>query len=270
MDIWKYTPGFVARPVISGLKNIRRTNENRRKFLDLRRDSDVLEDMLIESNQTATMMASNNEGLKVEIATQNMRLDATASAFKELKNSHQEHVAAMLTGDKTYIRAEGASEVLNINEGLVSLARQAQSENGATQEENENLKQANFKYRVAAAVGNANIGKYPAFAYVDGHVYGTPAFNKYRDKNFSIEMGLENDAELATALSEGKGVEREYDGMKVVFLSRKKVKDVEVGYIIPDKRTSRMKLFVEVGVNAAKQLRKSLRKDPDYGGISFA
>lgn len=284
MDIWKYAPGFIARPVIRGLKKVRRTNDYRRKFLDLKRGNNILEGMLVDSDQTAAMMADENKGLKVELETRGMILNDIVGSVEKLKKSYQEHVAAALTGERTYARTEGMLSnlgnsqtigegllaPLNINEGLVELARKAQRENGATREKNENLKQANFKYRVAAAVGNANVGRFPAFAYIDGHVYGTPKFEKYCDKNFSsVRIGLESDAELATALSEGRGVERCYNDMKVVFLPRKK-DDVEVGYIVPDKRESRAGLFVKAGVRAAKQLRKTLGKDYDFGEISFA
>jgi len=282
MDIWEYVPGFVGRPLVRGIKKIWHTNENRRIRLDLGRENDLLEMMLFESQVNAEKSRVELGMLnrkKAVLELQVMKAQETAAwteearvkekaAHEKVKEAYVAHNAAILTGNAEYLTRE-VKEALNINNGLEGLTRSTLAKNGSLSEEVKELEHENFKYRVSAVINDNQLARFPAFAYANGKVFGTSKLNKYCKRSGEVEEVLAKDENLKVALDEGKEHTVNYNGMDLVFLANKKHGDVTVAYVVPEKRESRAKLFAKAGIEAAKTLRKSLRGDYSFEGVSF-
>lgn len=296
MDICKYMHGFVAGPLIRGIKKVRRTNEHRKERLVLRRENVRLEEMLAGVDElerrnvvTESMLAKADETIawevKARVDVEKLLEDEKAvnSVFRkrysktlelmneaiettrEVKRASKDYVGDVLLGavkdwTKRDWKGMGAKGVM-IRKALDS-DRRAES----CLKNFDELRGRYLDYVATKVCEEEGVKSAPAMIYANNRVYSTAKFEKRVGSGYKVRRYLKDDFGLRSALERGKKANVEYGEGKLFFVPGKTIDGMvfSVAYYVPN-GGKESNIFSKLGKSAAKKAVKILKYN-DFGG----
>lgn len=296
MDIWKYTPGFVARPLIRGIKAVRHTNEHRRDKLVLRRENARLEGMLIdvdglknEKVLVESMLAEANETIAWEVKARGdaemLLADERAMNFafrerysktlelmddaiettREVKRTFQDYVGDVLVGAaKDWTKRDWKG--MGVRGAMIRKALDSDRRAEGCLKSFDELRSRYLDYVAVKVCEEEGVKNAPAMIYANDRVYSTAKFDRRVGSGHRVRDDLKDDFKLRSALERGKKANVEYGEGKLFFVPGRTMDGMvfSVAYYVPN-GGKRSNIFSRLGKSAAKKA-IGIIKYNDFGG----
>ncbi len=276
-SVWKYTPGFIARPIIKKIKDVAGTNLMRRHNLNLQKNiDDVLEENVGLVHRNAELDSMNTHILREinEVKAEYKKISDAKNEFvkaaRKVKTGKRDHLATVLTGESCRIDP-GDLGKYGIDEALVRIARDANNEVGDLRKQNNALRKDSLMGIVGGVCVAHGADRLPLFVYHNGEMmYTSPKFDSMTENARYIVGELERNPDVKKKIDAGKKSRMEYCDGNVFFIPEKLRNDevLSIAHYVPTKKGKATSTYAKYGGAAVKAIYKTLRSF-DKSGLEF-